>query len=366
MDILVAIDSFKGTISSVELTTIITDHLSKQGHRVINHPISDGGEGFIDSLALHYKKNFETFHGVGPLMDALDVSYLTMNDTAYLELSQTAGITLIPKSAYNPLKTSTYGLGLLIKEVIVKGYKNIVVGLGGSATNDGGAGMLQAMGAQFYHQGSLILSPMNGETLGMVESIDLSQLAILTKDVTFVIASDVKNLLLGQFGASHVFAKQKGATSDDVIKLESNVNHYAKLIEESTKKISHNTPGSGAAGGVGFAFLCCLNAKLYSGIDVIMDLLGLDDAIKSSDLVIVGEGKLDEQTMFGKAPYGIAMRAKKYHKKVIGLFGQAHENLIYDFMDSMHTIVPKYASLCDALEHPKETFINMLKDVKIS
>jgi len=366
MKILIAMDSFKGSMSSLDLNNLISDHFSHMNHHVITLPISDGGEGFIDAIHAHCIKPLSFFVGVDPLMKSIRVPYLLIDDTAYLELHATSGITLIPKELHNPLQTTTYGLGLLIKEVISKGAKRIVIGLGGSATNDGGAGMLQALGAKFYSKDGIIESSMNGHLIGQITSVDLSLFNQSIQGVEFIIASDVTNPLCGPQGASHIFARQKGASTKQIHQLESNMIHYAKLMEQTFSKSYQNLPGAGAAGGVGFAALSALHATLYSGIDFMIHLLGAEEHIKSSDLIIVGEGKLDLQTSFGKAPYGLARLAKKYNKKVIGLFGQATHKKQHTYLDVIYAVVPTYATLEESLRSPKTTFKKMLNDVKIS
>lgn len=365
MKILVAVDSFKGTLSSIQLNQLIESHFHSLGHETISIPISDGGEGFIDALYHHFNQPLEYFDGKDPLMNFIRVPYILIDDTAYLELHATSGITLIPKHLHNPLNTTTYGLGLLIKEVISKGAKRIVIGLGGSATNDGGAGMLQALGAKFYDKDQLLKVPMNGKLIGVVERVDLSEVYELTRDIQFEIASDVTNPLCGEHGVSHVFAKQKGASPSQILRLEAHMQNYASIIESTLNQSYQNLPGAGAAGGVGFAALSVLHAKLHSGIEYMMHLMNLEEKIKSSDLIIVGEGKLDLQTTFGKAPFGIASLAKKYNKKVIGLFGQATSKKSHPYLDEIYAVVPTYASMNESLAYPKEAFVKMLNDVKI-
>ena len=365
MNILVAIDSFKGTLSSSELSQIIHDFFVPQGHQVHMIPISDGGEGFIESIQIALSCPIQSFPSYGPLMDPMDVHYILHDKTAYIELHAASGITRIAKQRLNPMKTTTYGLGLLIKHVINEGATQIVIGLGGSATNDGGAGMLQAMGMKFYHENLLIEEPMNGELLGSIDHIDHHELNELIQGIHFEIASDVTNPLLGSKGSTHVFSKQKGATFDQIQTLESNMTHYASIIEKTYQTSFLNHSGAGAAGGVGFAALTCLNAKLHSGISYMIDFLDLESKIKQSDVVIVGEGKLDFQTRFGKAPFGIASIAKKHDKKVIGLFGSSTERDVSDYIDHVYVVVPDYATEEESLEHAAYYFKKMLSSIAL-
>ena len=364
MNILVAIDSFKGTLSSTELSLLIHDYLTHKGHLVKMIPISDGGEGFIDSIQTFLNCKIKKFQTYGPLMKELEVEYILYHDQAFIELHSTSGITRISKQMLNPMKTTTFGLGLLIKHVISKGAKKVIIGLGGSATNDGGAGMLQALGVKFYHKNELIHEPMNGELIGLIDDIELSSFNETIKGVTFEIASDVTNPLLGKLGSSHVFSKQKGATLEQMDILESNMSNYAHVVEKKLNKQTQFLPGAGAAGGVGFACLSFLHAHLHSGINYMIDLLDIEKYIARSDLIIVGEGRLDHQTRFGKAPFGIASIAKKHHKKVIGLFGSKDESDISDVMDEVYSIVPKYANENESIENPVVYFKKMLENIK--
>lgn len=365
MNILVAIDSFKGTLSSVDLSNLIHHHFQTAGHLVKMIPISDGGEGFIDSIQTFFECSKKTFQSYGPLMDPLEVEYILHDKTAYIELHTTSGITKIEKQRLNPMKTTTFGLGLLIKQVIILGAKKIVIGLGGSATNDGGAGMLQALGVDFYTSTHLITEPMNGELLAHIDHFDTTKFDHLIHGVTFEIASDVTNPLLGSTGSTQVFSKQKGATLEQMKILEHNMSHYADVIEKQSKSSYKMMPGSGAAGGVGFACLSFMKAQLHSGIGFMIDLLHIEKHIIKSDLVIVGEGKLDSQTRFGKAPFGIATIAKKHHKRVIGLFGSQNDSDVSDIIDEVYTIVPKYATETESILHAEHYFKLMLDDLKI-
>lgn len=363
MNILVAIDSFKGTLSSVDLSNLIFEHFTPQGHTVKMIPISDGGEGFIDSIQTFLGCDKKTLTSYGPLMDHLDVNYIMDKETAYIELHTTSGLTRIEKKRLNPMKTTTFGLGVLIKHVILEGAKRVIIGLGGSATNDGGAGMLQALGVDFYTEDALITEPMNGELIGSVHHFDTQKCDELIRGVTFEIASDVTNPLLGLTGSTHVFSKQKGATLEQMKTLEKHMSHYAYTIESSLKHKFQDIPGSGAAGGVGFACLSILHAHLHSGIGFMIDLLHIETYIKESDVVIVGEGRLDDQTLFGKAPFGIALMAKKHNKKVIGLFGSRTSGDVSMIIDQVYTVVPKHATEEASLLDPVKYFCLMLNDI---
>jgi len=365
MNILVAIDSFKGTLSSADLSRIIHEHFTPKGHLVKMIPISDGGEGFIESIHTFLECPMRVTSSFGPLMDVIDVQYILYHGTAFIELHATSGITRIPKQRLNPMKTTTYGLGVLIKHVILEGAKKVVIGLGGSATNDGGAGMLQALGVNFMKDHQIIEEPMNGELIGTIDEVDTKAFNKLISGVTFEIASDVTNPLLGHIGSSNVFSKQKGATPEQTEMLESHMSHYADVLENHIGKAYRSQSGAGAAGGVGFAALALLKAHVHSGINYMIDLLDIESYIKQSDIVIVGEGKLDHQTRFGKAPFGIASIAKKHQKKVIGLFGSTSDQNVSDYIDIVYAVVPTYATEEESLENASHYFRRMLEDIHI-
>jgi glycerate kinase len=366
MNIIVAVDSFKGTLSSLEISHLLKLHFEKQGHHVLPIPISDGGEGFVDAIDYLFNNGLITVDTYGPLQDAIQANYIKYQDIAFIELSSVSGLNKIDKSRLNPLETSTYGLGLLVLDAIDQGAKKIVLGLGGSATNDGGAGMLQALGVKFYHNEELILEPMSGKLLSKITSFDTAALDQKIKGISFELASDVKNLLLGSDGCAHIYAKQKGANQKMRSKLEINMTHFADVVENHYDQTYRFFEGAGAAGGFGFGAMAFLNAKIHSGIDYMIDLLNLDSYIKTSDIVIVGEGKLDKQTSFGKAPYGIAKIAKKYNKKVIGIFAVSEGIREANYLDEVHVIVPKYASVEFSMNEPKKALIKMLNDIEVT
>lgn len=366
MKILTIVDSFKGTISSFEISKLLNQHYQNLNHETESITISDGGEGFIDAVdhRLHAKRI--TMDTIGPLGKAIKADYLVLDDVAYLELNQAAGMNQINQKELNPLYTTTFGLGLMIKHAI-KHYhvKSIVLGLGGSSTNDGGTGMLQALGVKFYHHEALIDTHMNGQTLGMMTSFDDRLLKETIDGVEFIIASDVDNPLLGKNGCCYVYAPQKGA--DKVMQdiLEQHMTSYALIVERYYHQSFNQIKGAGAAGGVGFAALAFLNAKIRSGIDFMIDHLDLETQIKTCDLVIVGEGKIDAQTNYGKAPYGIAKLAKKYHKKVIGICAILEEQVVPEYMDEVYAIVPQFATIEESLLKPIESLTKMIENMKV-
>lgn len=365
MNIVIAVDSFKGTISSIELSKLIANKFNHGKNNIKTFPISDGGEGFVDAIKTFYNIDSEHCYVPGPLLKETKAEYLLYDEVALVELNSASGIMLLKETELNPLKTTTYGFGLLIKNAIDKGAKKIVFGLGGSATNDGGAGMLQALGAKFYSNNELLKSPINGNDLGKITKIEFNDLIETIKDITFEVALDVSNPLLGEFGATHVFSAQKGANINQTKLLEKNMENYANIVEKTINKKIRDEKGTGAAGGVGFAARAVLNAKFVLGIDYIIDLFEIESVIKEADLVIVGEGRLDKQSKYGKAPLGIAKIAKKYNKKVIGLFGSKENVDVSEYIDEVYTVVPNYATQKESIKNPIINFKKMLDDIKL-
>ncbi len=366
MNIFSGIDSFKGTLSSVEIADILKAYYEDKQVNIKAFPISDGGEGFLEAIKSKYLLDFNYLKSFDALNKKITTKYILKDEKAYIELSEVSGINLIKENKKNPLKTTTYGLGIVIKDAIIKGAKNIVIGLGGSATNDGGAGMLQALGVKFYHKNKEIKNPLSGGCLNLVEEFNTIELEKLIKNVKFIIATDVNNQLLGLEGATHIYGRQKGANDKTILKLEENMSSYSEVVKRKFNKEYSLLAGAGAAGGVGFAALAFLKAELVNGIDYIIDELEIEEEIKKSDLVFVGEGKLDKQTLFGKAPYGIAKLAKKYHKKVIGIFAVKDESIKeINLIDEVYSIVPNIATLEESLVKTKESLIKLLDEVKI-
>ncbi len=365
MNIAVFIDSFKGTLSSLELSHMIEEYFSNKEHHVLSVPISDGGEGFIDAIEAVFPESCEYVQTEGPLGETIEAKYVLQNTTAHIGLHTAAGLTLLKKSALSPIVASSYGVGLIMNDAIKKGAKKIVLGIGGSATNDGGAGFLQALGVRFFKGGEEIKQRMNGDLISKVTAIDTRPIQSLLDTVTFVVASDVKTQLLGRLGCANMFSMQKGATNKVRDYLENAMRHYADVVERTVQKRFRYTPGAGAAGGAGFGAMSLLNATIVSGIDYMIALLDIEKLIMQSDVVIVGEGRLDFQTIQGKAPYGIASLAKKHGKKVIGLFGSLKDDLHFDLLDKLYVVAPKYATHEESLLKPKVAFMKMLNDVTI-
>ncbi len=329
MKIVVAIDSFKGSMTSLQAGEAI-----RQGiHRVIPdaavfvRPLADGGEGTVEALTLGMGGTLHTIEVTGPLGTKVNATYGiaqvpngvspqggTEGGLAIIEMSAAAGITLVPPEQRNPLHTTTYGVGELIKDAIQKGCRKFIVGIGGSATNDGGIGMLQALGFDLLDKdGNQV--PFGAKGLQHLTTIRTEHVLPELQDCTFKVACDVTNPLCGTQGCSAIFGPQKGATPEMITQMDTWLQKYGGDSQEAT------IPGAGAAGGLGYAFVRFLPAVLESGIKIVLEETHLEDYICNADLVITGEGRLDKQTVMGKAPIGVARIAKKHNKRVLAFAG---------------------------------------------
>ena len=326
MKVVVAIDSFKGSLSSLDaaraagegIKAAIPDCTTKY------FPIADGGEGTSQALASALGAEKERVDVTGPLGEKISAEYYLdpKTRTAVMEMSEAAGLPLVPEEKRNPLFTTTYGVGEMIKDAIRKGCRRFVVGIGGSATNDGGVGMLSALGFEFFDAEDKYIENC-GKGLEKLSRISCKNALSELSECEFEIACDVTNPLCGKNGCSAVFAPQKGADEKTVQLMDSWLFSYAILSKDVFKNADPELPGTGAAGGMGFAFVTYLNAKLMRGIDLVIEKTGIEKAIETCDLVVTGEGKIDSQTAMGKAPMGIANIAKKYKKPVIAFCGTA-------------------------------------------
>ena len=327
MKVVIAIDSFKGSLSSIEAAESIKKGIQKvyEDAQIKISPLADGGEGTTYALTKGMNGEFRKVKVSGPLENVKVVAtYGIIKDTktAIIEMSQAAGITLVPPEKRNPLRTTTYGVGEMIKDAIQQGCRHFIVGIGGSATNDGGIGMLQALGYDFFDEsGNKISQGASACELEHLVKIDDSNVIKELKECDFKIACDVTNPLCGKNGCSEVFGPQKGATDDMVKKMDNWLKNYSILAKKIKPKADANYPGTGAAGGLGFAFLTFTKASLESGIDIVLKETKLEELVKDADIVVTGEGRLDKQTVMGKAPIGVAQIAKKYNKKVIAFAG---------------------------------------------
>jgi glycerate 2-kinase len=326
--VVIAMDSFKGSLSSVDAGNSVKEGiLSVCDAQVIVKPLADGGEGTVDALLEGMGGSKVQIAATGPLGDKVTCTYgiLGKSQTAIIEMAAAAGISLIPKEDLNPLYTTTYGVGEMVRDAIHRGCRDFIIGIGGSATNDGGIGMLQALGYIFYDSEG---NPVGSGGREAARITDISSAGALQelKECRFMIACDVTNPLYGPYGASRVFGPQKGATPEIVEILDNGLEHFSKVVKKILGKDTAVVPGTGAAGGLGYAFLTFLNATLESGIKIILREIGLEADIKDADFIITGEGQLDFQTAMGKAPVGVAKLAKKHGKRVIAFAGSTTKN----------------------------------------
>lgn len=320
MKVVVAIDSLKGSLTSLEAGEAIQEGILRaiSDAEVIVRPLADGGEGTVEALTRGMNGRYEKITVTDPLGRPTDAVYGILEDlhTAIIEMSAAAGITLIDAKDRNPMNTTTYGVGEMIRDAIGKGCRHFFIGIGGSATNDGGIGMLQALG---YGMLDTEGKQVSLGAKGLAELVSITDEDVLPelKKCTFQIACDVKNPLCGEKGCSAVFGPQKGATPDMITQMDRWLGKYALLTANRYKKADSQYPGTGAAGGMGFAFLSYMNAELRSGVQIVLEETKLEEYVKDADIVVTGEGCLDGQSVMGKAPIGVAGLAKKHHKKVI-------------------------------------------------
>ena len=326
--VIVIPDSFKGTMSSVEICEIISCSILEKypACQVISIPVADGGEGTVECLSRIADVKKEIVEVTGPAFNKVTAEYAVSGDTAIMELAEAAGLTLADEGARNPMKTTTFGVGEMIRDAVFKGYRNIILGIGGSATNDCGAGAAAALGTVFTdHEGNSLIP--TGENLIKVRKIDNSKTEELLRDCSIRIICDVDNPLYGEKGAAHVFAPQKGADAEMVELLNKGLEAFAKTMESQLGIDMADVPGAGAAGGMGAGSVAFLGGVLNRGIDVILDMVGFEEKLEHCDLVITGEGSLDSQSLRGKVISGVADRARKQNVSVIAVVGQVDASM---------------------------------------
>ena len=372
MKIVIAIDSLKGSLTSIQAGEAIKkgiQRVDKEANVVIK-PLADGGEGTVDALVDGMGGTMEFIKVSGPIGKPVLAKYGIIKETktAIMEMSQAAGITQVTEEERNPLYTTTYGVGEMIHDAIKKGCRRFIMGIGGSATNDGGAGMLQALGFDFLDKEG---HQIKHGAIGLRELTKIEDKNVIKelKECEFYIACDVTNPLCGEQGCSAIFGPQKGATKEMVEQMDQWLSDYAKIaLGDGFAKADKNQAGTGAAGGLGFAFLTFINAKLQSGIDLILRETKLEEEIKDADIVITGEGCLDHQTAMGKAPIGVAKLAKKYGKLVLGFSGAVTKGAIAcneEGIDAYFPIVRSAVSLEDAMKKKvaEENMIDTVEQV---
>ncbi|MFJ3487935.1 glycerate kinase [Pseudomonas sp. NPDC090202] len=324
MNIVIAPDSFKDSLSAQGVAQAIASGLREvwPDARLVECPMADGGEGTIEAVLAACDGQWMSNRVSGPLGESVQAQWgwLAESRTAIIEMAMASGLQLLSLAQRDATVTSTYGTGELIAAALEAGAQRIILAIGGSATNDAGTGMLAALGARFL-DGTGEPLPPGGLALANVARIDLSGLDRRLKDVQFEVAADVNNPLCGPQGASHIFGPQKGASPEQVLALDAALKHFAEQSAQVLGKDDSEHPGSGAAGGMGFAARAYLNASFRPGVEVVADLTGLEQALQGADLVITGEGRFDAQTLRGKTPFGVAKIARRQNVPVIVLAG---------------------------------------------
>ncbi|MFJ8256683.1 glycerate kinase [Peribacillus asahii] len=355
MKIVIAPDSFKGSLTAVEAAQAIERGVKKVSHSIktVLVPVADGGEGTMDSLVAATNGRMVEVSVKGPLLDSVQAAYGVLGDgqTCVIEMASASGLCLIDSTRRNPLLTTTFGTGQLIKKALDDGCQKFILAIGGSATNDGGIGMLQALGMQLLDSDGKAIG-YGGEELSRIVQIDDQDFDSRIADCEFLIASDVQNPLIGKDGASYVFGPQKGATSQMVEMLDQNLSHWADLVETKTGIRLHDKPGAGAAGGIGGAFQAFFPSETKRGIDIVIEYTGLADKLTNAECAFTGEGQIDFQTASGKTPMGVAEEAKKKGIPVFALAGSIGKDIdvLYEHgITSVHSIVNTPMTLQEAI-----------------
>ncbi len=369
MKAVIAIDSLKGSLSSMEAGYAAEGirRVHGQDAEIIVRPLADGGEGTVEALVSGMNGIIQNVMVTGPLGTPVNCEYgiIESSHTAVIEMSGAAGITLVPDEKRNPLYTTTYGVGEVIKDAISKGCRRFIVGIGGSATNDGGIGMLQALGYGFLDkEGKQV--PFGARGLEVLEEITDTYVLPELAECEFRVACDVTNILCGEEGCSAVFGPQKGATPSMIMQMDKWLEKYAALAEKKCTKVNANQAGTGAAGGLGFAFLSFTNAVLESGIKIVLEETSLEKYMENADIVITGEGRLDGQTAMGKAPVGVACLAKKHNIPVTAFAGSVTKEAIacnQNGIDAFFPILRGVTTLEDAMK-PENAKANMADTVE--
>jgi len=325
--VVIACDSFKGSMTSMQASKAIKKGIETvyESSEIKIIPMTDGGEGFVDTLVSARVGDITKVCVQNPIFNLVEAYFGVINETAVIEMAQASGLTLIEDHQCNPMKTTTYGTGELIKAALDHGFKHIMIGIGGSATNDGGIGMAAALGARFIDEAGKEVA-LTGEGMGAVSHIDLSKLDKRLYDVYIEVVTDVRNPLYGKTGAAYVYGPQKGANLDMIETLDRSLRRLADVIKRDIGMDVAEISGAGAAGGLGAGLAAFLGAKLKSGIELVLDMVKFEETTIDADLVITGEGRIDGQSIYGKVPYGVAKRAKKYDIPVVALVGAVGED----------------------------------------
>jgi len=356
MKVTVAIDSFKGSLSTFQAGSAIKEGIQSvySDAEVYISPLADGGEGTVEAIAAACGGALQSVSVSDPLGRPIRACYgfVPKTNTAVIEMSAAAGITLVTEEERNPLNTTTYGVGELILDAIHKGCRKFVIGIGGSATNDGGIGMLQALGFEFLDANGVQVA-RGGQGLRDIKNIRTENAEPLLKGCSFYVACDVTNVLCGETGCSRIYGPQKGATPEMIAQMDEWLAKYAALTKEVLPAADALIPGTGAAGGMGFALLAYLNATLVSGVELVIRETALEEHVKEADVIVTGEGRLDGQSYMGKAPIGVAKLAKKHDKPVVAFSGCVTEDAVgcnAHGIDAFFPILKAPCTLAEAMD----------------
>jgi len=360
MKIVIAPDSYKESLSALDVATAIEAGFRESfpAAEYIKLPVADGGEGTVEAMVAATQGRIVEVAVTGPLGTQVEGFYGLSGDeqSAFIEMAAASGLELVLPEQRNPLITTSWGTGELIRHALDVGVKHIIIGIGGSATNDGGAGMVQALGAKLLDSEGHAIG-QGGGALETLARIDVSELDRRLQDCRIEVACDVTNPLTGNEGASAIFGPQKGATPEMISRLDKALGHYAQLIKRDLDLDVLDLAGGGAAGGMGAALYAFCGAELRQGIEIVTDALHLDRYVAEADLVITGEGRIDSQTVHGKVPVGVAKVAKRYSKPVIGIAGSltADVGVVHEHgIDAVFSVIYGICTLDDALKNAAE------------
>jgi glycerate kinase len=369
LKILVAPDSFKGSLTAMEVSENIKRGILNFDSEIDVDllPMADGGEGTVQSLVDATDGEILNKEVTGPLGNKVEAFYGLLGDgkTAVIEMAAASGLPLVPEGKKNPLKTTTYGTGELIASALEHGVKKIIIGIGGSATNDAGVGMAQALGAEILdEEGNQIA--FGGGSLDRIKKMDLENLDPRLNDIEILVACDVDNPLFGKNGAAYVYGPQKGADKEMVAKLDQNLRHFNQIAIKELNKDTNQIPGAGAAGGLGAGLVAFLDAELKAGVDIILNLIDFESRLEGIDLVITGEGMLDGQSIYGKTPVGVSRSAAKKNIPVIaiaGTLGSGVEKVLEHGINSYFSIIDCPSELNDIVERSPELLANLSEQI---
>lgn len=353
MNVVIAIDSFKGSLSSLDAGMAAAEGIQRaiSNANIAVRPIADGGEGTVEALCVALGGIKIAIDVTGPLGDSVKADYgiIPKSRTAVIEMSAASGITLVPEDKRNPLNTTTYGVGEIISDAISRGCRDFIIGIGGSATNDGGIGMLQALGFDILNKDGNPVSKF-GKGLEEIFTVSADNANPHLAECVFTVACDVKNPLCGEMGSSRIYGPQKGADEETIIKMDKWLENFAQISKANFPNANKDAEGAGAAGGLGFALTTFLNANLTGGIELVLNQTRLEEYIKTADIVVTGEGRLDGQTIMGKAPVGVAAIAKKYGKKVVAFSGCAASDAYLCNKEGIDAFFPIVRGACSLEE----------------